>query len=239
MADNCLVTDVNGGKFVPKRRDLAGPQPGCERSIDTREFPWWKFCGVRGECENWMCWPWRFRGYTYATNIHVLVRCWGAWTGVRGSKGALNAVDLFEKASAGSSLIAAVFRPLESSELIQPRSGIGDCAGCFGRGRIGEDLCFCEADEGVPASGYLGGELCGECLGRGYTSHGRWVAKLGDQRFHGYYVRILAELPGIEWRPTDPDPRMDRPINFRWRAEPLIPAGEGLLMPLAYEGRAT
>lgn len=27
MADNCLVEDVNGGKRVPKRRDLAGPQP--------------------------------------------------------------------------------------------------------------------------------------------------------------------------------------------------------------------
>lgn len=27
MADNCLIQDVNGGKIVPKRRDLAGPQP--------------------------------------------------------------------------------------------------------------------------------------------------------------------------------------------------------------------
>lgn len=27
MADNCLERDVNGGKVVRKRRDLAGPQP--------------------------------------------------------------------------------------------------------------------------------------------------------------------------------------------------------------------
>jgi len=41
MADNCLIRDVNGGKLVPRRRDLAGPHKeygpmfGCVELLDS------------------------------------------------------------------------------------------------------------------------------------------------------------------------------------------------------------
>jgi hypothetical protein len=193
----------------------------AERVIDTREFPWWKFCGVKGEHSCAML-PWRFRGYTYATNGFVVVRCWGAWAGQPGSKHAVNSVKNFAVAIESAEAMAAEFQPLGPVELIEYSEYLDGCAGCLDRGFVGEDLEW----------------GCEECQGSGHVPGNRWAAKLGEQFFHGYYLRAIKELPGVEWRPTDPDPRMDRPIHFRWRAEPLIPlipAGEGLLMPLAYE----
>lgn len=39
MADNCLIEDVNGGKRIPKRRDLAGPQPSMDLVSGLSQCP--------------------------------------------------------------------------------------------------------------------------------------------------------------------------------------------------------
>lgn len=199
-------------------------------TIDSREFPWWKFCGVKGESPEPTLLPWRFRGYTYATNGFVVVRCWGAWAGQPGNNHAVNALHNFAVAIESAEAIGSQFRPLGSVELIEYSEYRDGCAGCLDRGFVGE--------RPFGTCTYVGGERCAECNGTGHVPGNRWASKLGKQFFHGYYLRLLAELPGIEWRPTDPDQRMDRPIHFRWQVAPLIPAGEGLLMPLADEGRA-
>lgn len=82
---------------------------------------------------------------------------------------------------------------------------------------------------------------CHECGGDGCRiPDARSRVALGPLHFHGYYIRLISSLPGCEWRETDPDRRHEVPIHFRWFAAGdtirRVPVGDGLLMPMAWEG---
>lgn len=192
-----------------------------------------KFCAREHDPREHLRQPWDHRGFTYATNGHILVRvsCPDKADAVATHATADSAISLIDKAGkAGyAALPKNLPRPTKclgcEGKGTYPQLQCSDCkgAGYFKHGRHEYDCRECDGEGWLPAEdakepGAVERD-CPDCEGLGFYRY-TW-ATVGDASYDAIYLRLLRALPGLLVCPNGPGQAM----HFTFTG------GEGLLMP--------
>lgn len=191
-----------------------------------------KFCARDDDPRSYLKAPWTHKGFTYATNGHIVVRV-PAPNGVDAvfdHKVAESARCMFDKARADG------FGPLPEFKMADPCrvcDGAGkykqvECHVCDGEGEFihHHEMYECQTCDGHGMLPDHDGEYkdsklmdCVFCYGKGYQS--KHIA-VNDAGFQSYYLGWIKDLPGLQITTSGPDQAM----HFKFDG------GSGLLMPM-------
>ena len=173
--------------------------------------------------------PFNYGGYTWAANGKIMVRV-PFIAGVREFAGK-PAADLFGGGMVGKGIALPTIPP----PVLEPCLECGGkgfyqerkCPNCHGEGEIECPHCGHESDcDRCKSTGFIpdltsAKEPCEDCGGTGQKET-MTTSEVGLVSFQNRYLRLIADLPGLEFQPKGP---LD-PGRFRWAG------GEGMLMPV-------
>lgn len=162
-----------------------------------------QFCS-KDESRPYICAPFSFGDFTYATNGHILVRV--------ARRPECGEQDVLMEASLGKIIAChdgAEFEPLPA--FIVPAEERTECTECDGSGKEHSDCKCCR-------------HKCPECEGEGTVAARRSIA-IGGVSFNVAYLQQIQKLPTVAFHKR---PIVDQPAPF------IFDGGIGVIMPLKF-----